>query len=170
MIRHIRDIAARRRGDQLEYESGFTLIELLIVIVVLGILAATVVFALSGVTNQSASAACSSDAKSYEVATAAFQNSPQNASNTAAAATNDLTGTASGGPFLHAAANNTAYAIAITGDTGLSTGVKNWSGTPALPAGAAPNTVYVLDRNDATPGWVNFDNQTATDGCNSTNL
>ena len=52
MIRHIRETLARRRGEELE--AGFTLIELLIVIVVLGILAATVIFALSGVTGQSA--------------------------------------------------------------------------------------------------------------------
>ena len=76
MIRHIRETVARRRG--VELESGFTLIELLIVIVVLGILAATVVFALSGVTSQSATAACQSDAKSYEVAVSAYADSPQN--------------------------------------------------------------------------------------------
>ena len=48
MFRHLRDAKARRRGEEV-VESGFTLIELLVVIVVLGILAATVVFALSGV-------------------------------------------------------------------------------------------------------------------------
>ena len=42
-------------------ESGFTLIELLIVIVVLGILAAIVVFSLTGVSGQSKQAACTSD-------------------------------------------------------------------------------------------------------------
>lgn len=54
-------------------ESGFTLIELLIVIVVLGILAATVIFALTGVTSQSAKAGCQSDAKTYEVAVQAYE-------------------------------------------------------------------------------------------------
>jgi prepilin-type N-terminal cleavage/methylation domain-containing protein len=61
-----------RRQDG-ETESGFTLIELLIVIVVLGILAAIVVFSLSGVSGQSKAAACTSDGKSIEVAADAYQ-------------------------------------------------------------------------------------------------
>ena len=61
---------------------GFTLIELLIVIVVLGILAAIVVFSLTGVTGQSKQAACTTDAKSVEVAADAYQaNDRQLASN-----------------------------------------------------------------------------------------
>ena len=79
MIRQIRGTMARRKG--VELEPGFTLIELLIVIVVLGILAATVIFALSGVTSQSATAACQSDGKSYEIAAAAYENAPLNTSN-----------------------------------------------------------------------------------------
>ncbi len=127
MIRHLREIVALRRGRQFDAESGFTLIELLIVIVVIGILAATVIFALSGVTGQSAVAACNSDAKSYEVAVAAYQNSASNTANTAPGATSDLTGSANGGPFLHAAANNPAYIVAIQGDTVTdgTTGVNN---------------------------------------------
>ena len=51
---------------------GFTLIELLIVIVVLGILAAVVVFALGGVTSQSAVSACQADGATVATAMAAF--------------------------------------------------------------------------------------------------
>jgi general secretion pathway protein G len=49
------------------------LIELLIVIVVLGILAAIVVFSLTGVSGQSKQAACTADAKSVEIAADAYQ-------------------------------------------------------------------------------------------------
>lgn len=54
-------------------ESGFTLIELLIVIVVLGILAAIVVFAVGGVTDRGRAAVCKSDVKSVEVAEEAYR-------------------------------------------------------------------------------------------------
>ena len=71
MLERYRKIQMRRvDGDG--REAGFTLIELLIVIVVLGILAAIVVFSLSGVTGQSKSAACNSDAKTVEIAVDAY--------------------------------------------------------------------------------------------------
>ena len=94
MTRYIRDIQSRRKG--IEIEPGFTLIELLIVIVVLGILAATVIFALGGVTSQSAQAACQSDGKSYEVAVAAYQNAPANTQNQVPNTTASLL---AGGPY-----------------------------------------------------------------------
>src|SRR5271157_5398619 len=66
------EIMERRKSGEAS-ESGFTLIELLIVIVVLGILAAIVVFSLTGVSGQSKQAACTADAKSVEIAADAFQ-------------------------------------------------------------------------------------------------
>ncbi len=53
-------------------ESGFTLIELLIVIVILGVLAGVVVFAVQAFNNDGVTAACQSDKKNVEVATEAF--------------------------------------------------------------------------------------------------
>lgn len=72
MFQRYRDIQERRHSFDAA-ESGFTLIELLIVIVVLGILAAIVVFSLTGVSGQSKAAACTSDGKTVEIAADAYQ-------------------------------------------------------------------------------------------------
>jgi len=65
-----------RKAD--ENDEGFTLIELLIVIVVLGILAAVVVFALGSVTGNAKSSACQADAKQIVTAVQTYnaQNAP----------------------------------------------------------------------------------------------
>src|SRR3954453_1721743 len=60
-------IRKRRSG-----EGGFTLIELLIVIVILGILAAIVVFAVGGISDKGYASACKSDVKNVEVAQEAY--------------------------------------------------------------------------------------------------
>jgi general secretion pathway protein G len=56
-------------------EGGFTLVELLVVIVILGILAAIVVFAVGGITDKGTTASCKADKSSLETAEeAAFAN------------------------------------------------------------------------------------------------
>ena len=60
MLERIRE--ARRN------ESGFTLIELLIVIVILGVLAAIVVFSVRGITNDSEEKACEIEVRTVETA------------------------------------------------------------------------------------------------------
>jgi len=53
-------------------EKGFTLVELLVVIVILGVLAAVVVFAVGGITNTSKSSACQIEVRTVNTATQAY--------------------------------------------------------------------------------------------------
>jgi general secretion pathway protein G len=85
------NLMARLRGQR--EDEGFTLIELLIVIVILGILAAIVVFSVSGVQNNSKTSACQTNVKTVDTALEAYY--AQNSS--AASNFNQLV---SGG-FLH---------------------------------------------------------------------
>jgi prepilin-type N-terminal cleavage/methylation domain-containing protein len=147
MIEHYRK-ARHYRATGEDMESGFTLIELLIVIVVLGILAAVVIFSLGGVTSQSAVAACNSDAKSVEVAVEAYHDFPANTANLYPTQMSDLTngigaGTQASGPFLRTLPNNTAYAITIVGSKGE---------VDVTPTGGTQ---------------VNYDLQTTANGCNA---
>ena len=53
-------------------EGGFTLIELLIVIVILGILAAIVVFAVGGITDRGQTSSCAAEKSTVETAVEAY--------------------------------------------------------------------------------------------------
>jgi general secretion pathway protein G len=62
----------KRYADLRKKDGGFTLIELLIVIVILGVLAGVVVFAVSGISDRGDSAACKAEKKTVEVAVEAY--------------------------------------------------------------------------------------------------
>jgi general secretion pathway protein G len=57
---------------KMRQEEGFTLIELLIVIVILGILAAIVVFSVQGITDKGKTSACKSNVAEVQTAIQAF--------------------------------------------------------------------------------------------------
>jgi len=65
----------RRRGkaenDNL-MQQGYTMVELLVVIVILGILAAVVVFAVTGITDKGQSSACTIEVRTVNIALQAF--------------------------------------------------------------------------------------------------
>jgi prepilin-type N-terminal cleavage/methylation domain-containing protein len=114
------ELQERRKAGE-SSESGFTLIELLIVIVVLGILAAIVIFSLTGVTQNSQVAACNTDAKSVETAVAAYQaNPPSGVTPGSNPATSFVSGTVDGlvPNYLHsgptATVANNGYAVSLT--------------------------------------------------------
>src|SRR5262245_25070733 len=63
----------KRLAEARQNQSGFTLIELLIVIVILGVLAGIVVFAVAAFTKDGKATACKADQKSVSVAAEAFR-------------------------------------------------------------------------------------------------
>src|ERR1700691_2259714 len=87
---------------------GFTLVELLIVIVVLGVLAAVVIFSLGGVTAEAASTACNANAKTVSIAVSAYET--QNGA--APANFSDLTQGSS--PYLQAVPSSPYYSISLS--------------------------------------------------------
>jgi prepilin-type N-terminal cleavage/methylation domain-containing protein len=128
---YLQQIRNRRKAEGKEpglIETGFTLIELLIVIVVLGILAAVVIFALGGVTGQSAQSACNADAKSVEVAVEAYHTQIGTWATTNSQLTHTtVIGTITYGPWLRTfPSNGTHYTIALSG---LQDGVVTVNGT-----------------------------------------
>lgn len=61
-------LARFRDRHDVNAQEGFTLIELLIVIVILGVLAGIVVFAVGGITDRGKTSACSTEKKTIQTA------------------------------------------------------------------------------------------------------
>jgi len=82
--------------------------------VVLGILAAVVIFALGGITGKSQLAACQADGATVSTAISAFN--ALNPNDTATSAL--LTGSTDGGPFIQSWPNATSYSYSLSGTPG----------------------------------------------------
>lgn len=73
MFTHLQEKLLRRtRARNETAEAGFTLIELLVVIVILGVLAAIVVFSVSGINDKGQGAACKTDKSTIDTAEEAY--------------------------------------------------------------------------------------------------
>jgi type II secretion system protein G len=119
MINKYRNIKVRRASG--DGEQGFTLIELLIVIVVLGILAAVVVFSLGSVTGKSAVAACQADGATVNTAIAAYYANNGAYPTTQANLTSTVAATSVGGPYIQSWPNNTTHYTFTLGSNGAFT-------------------------------------------------
>jgi len=138
----------QRQRDAGEID-GFTLIELLIVIVVLGILAAVVIFALGGITSKSATASCQADGATVSTALAAFNaQNPTVLTNVAGTgfATPVPPVSASGGGGFVAATSSYSMFYAIASTAGYSATVNgNLVGTIAIGTPAFSATIPTAD-------------------------
>jgi len=75
-------ILESRRGVK-RTEGGFTLVELLVVVLILGVLAAVVVFSVGGITNRGRNASCTTEVREVRTAIEAYkaQNNNTNPAN-----------------------------------------------------------------------------------------
>lgn len=133
------------------------MIELLLVIVVLGVLAATVIFALKSVPGEAASAACNSDAKTAEVAVQAYIASPDNPTHAIPTTMANLYNAPFGDSFL-TKQSNTAYTLYLGGDLAA-------AGVTPSPAAVVSDGVYVQNGSSGTAFLYSDPSAAGTNEC-----
>lgn len=114
MLQRLR--AARRN------QNGFTLTELLIVIVILGVLAGIVVFAVAGITDRGTKSACQADVRTVQTAVEAYH-AEKNAYPATITLLTDPTV-----KLLREVPNSTKYTVSLDSVTGKVTGTITGGG------------------------------------------
>jgi general secretion pathway protein G len=141
---------------------GFTLIELLIVIIVLGILAAVVVFALGSVTGNAKASACNADAKTIITAVQAY-NSALAPTDIAVEKTTGAGSITQGDPTTYDAAGT--QASLLMGGNFINAWPTYSDGYSLSLSTTKPGDVMVYVPWNSASG-VNYDTETASTGCN----
>ena len=139
-------------------DEGFTLIELLIVIIILGILAAIVVFAVGSTRKDAVNSACKTDVKSIQLGVEAYK-TKSGVYPTAAGATGSdnilATSTTTNGQVLKAWPGGTSLVAASTDDLAF-----KYVSTPATGAVTGYNLIVYgknLANSGAAAGTLNQD-------------
>ncbi|MGN6474810.1 MAG: prepilin-type N-terminal cleavage/methylation domain-containing protein [Mycobacteriales bacterium] len=114
-------------------DEGFTLIELLIVIIILGILAAIVVFAVGSTRSDAVTATCTTDIKTIQLAEEAYKTH-------SGSYTSDQTVLAGANGNLKSWPTNSAFTLALTGANGYTITVS-----PVSPATKPTGSVAAAD-------------------------